>query len=210
MTDADLAETGKALHAHVLAGDVTASAEIAELFFPPVLELLRRRYPRLDDPHLVDTAVADAFVSYLNRPEQYDPARLPLATYLRMSADGDVRNLLKKALNQKILLGLEQVVELEDGWVEYQLADDLDLENAVIASTDPIWQKLADLLPTPIDQELLLLILDRVRETEVYAKLLDISDRPAEEQAAIVKRHKDRVKKMVQRALKASELRGDE
>jgi DNA-directed RNA polymerase specialized sigma24 family protein len=208
--DTDPTELGKSLHARLLAGDVTASAEIAEQFFPRVLDLLRKRYPRLDDPHLVDTAVADTFLSYLTRPAQYDPAQLPLLSYLRMSADRDVRNLLKKPLNQVHLVSLDQVVELEDSSAEYQLADDFDLEHTVIVYTAPIWQRLAELLPNPMDQELLLLMLEKVRSTEVYATLLEISDRPAAEQAAIVKRHKDRVIKVVQRGIKLSELKDDE
>jgi hypothetical protein len=42
------------------------------------------------------------------------------------------------------------------------------------------------------------------RRTRVYADVLEISDLPPKEQAQVVKRHKDRVKKTLQRNISRS------
>ena len=68
-------ELGNTLHQLLIGGDVTASAKIAEAFLHSVADKLRKGFPNLDDPHLVDTAVADAFINYFGRPQQYDPTR---------------------------------------------------------------------------------------------------------------------------------------
>ena len=202
-----LEAAGRALHQHLLDGDVTATAEIAELFMPIIIGKLRRGYPSLDDPHLIDTAVEDALMNYFARPEQYDPARLSLAGYLRMSANGDLLNLLKREKAQNYQ-SLSECVELEDGNVEYgvRVQDDLDLEALMLAHHSPIWQRLSALLPDPDDQRMILLMMEGVRETSVYASVLGISDRSSQEQAQVVKRHKDRIKKTLQRNIKRWEV----
>ncbi len=205
-TNLDLKELGNALHQRLLAGSATATSEIAEVFLPLVTNRLRQRYPNLDDPHLVDTAVEDALVSYFKRPGQYDPAKLSLASYLRMSADGDLRNSLKSQKNDVKLNSLDQFVELEHSHTEYQLADGFNLEDQAMNRLSPIWERLNNLLPDPIDQEIVLLMMEGARDTEAYIEVLGISERSLEEQAAVVKRHKDRLKKVLQRAIKPSEL----
>jgi len=56
-----------------------------------LVEDLSKRFPRLDDPHFVPTAVEDALLSYFDKPEQFDPQKgLSLFAYLRMSANGDI------------------------------------------------------------------------------------------------------------------------
>ncbi|CAG0947698.1 hypothetical protein ANRL1_04440 [Anaerolineae bacterium] len=204
-----LRDIGNSLHQRLTTGDVTATAEIAETFLLLVTERLRKRYFHLDDPHLVDTVVEDALISYFNRPEQYDPMRSSLVSYLRMSADGDIRNTLKKQKKNAVAASIDQVVELEDSVSEYQVADEFDLEAQVISNHSPVWQLLIELLPDKTDQEMALLMMENVRETEAFADVLGVSDRPQEEQAITVKRHKDRLKKTLQRAINPSELRYD-
>jgi hypothetical protein len=53
---------------------------------------------------------------------------------------------------------------------------------------------------------MLILILDDIRETNYYADVLGIPDLSPTEQAAIVKRHKDRIKKKLIRNIDPSEL----
>jgi DNA-directed RNA polymerase specialized sigma24 family protein len=206
-----LEKMGKALHQRLLDGDATAPAEIAELFMPIIIGRLSRRYRNLDDPHLIDTAVEDALMSYFARPQQYDPSKLSLAGYLRMSAKGDLLNLLKqetRTADRQTPIGY---VELPSNHAEHgvEVEDDFDLEAFVFARRSPVWQLLSDLLPDPVDQEIVLLMMEGIRETSVYASVLSISDRPREEQARIVKRHKDRLKKKLQRNIEPSEVKGN-
>lgn len=203
-----LEQLGRALHQRLLDGDVTAPAEIAETFMPLIIDRLRRGYPNLDDPHLVDTAVEDALINYFSRPQQYDPAKISLASYLRMSANGDLLNLLERDKRNTEHLRLVECVELDRSDTEYgvEIQDEFDLEALVLALNSPVWQRLSDLLPDPIDQEIVLLMMEGVHKTSVYADVLGISDHSSKEQATIVKRHKDRLKKKLQRSLKRSEL----
>jgi hypothetical protein len=78
----------------------------------------------------------------------------------------------------------------------------------VLARASPVWRRISDLLPDPTDQEIVLLMMEGIRETSAYADVLGISDYSVEEQAAIVKRHKDRLKKKLERHIKRSELSG--
>jgi hypothetical protein len=69
------------------------------------------------------------------------------------------------------------------------------------------WHKIEQIIPDPVDQELIVLLLDGVRQTEKYATILSITDQPIEDQRKIVKQHKDRLKKQLQRKIDPSELR---
>ena len=207
-TSDPLDTAGNTLHQRLLRGDITATAEIAELYMPIIIYRLSRRYPNLDDPHLIDIAVEDALVNYFGRPEQYDPAKLGLAGYLRMSANGDLLNLLKEDEKVRNQLSLSESVDLEDDDTEHgvEVQDVFDLEALVFNRLSPIWQGLSDLFPEPVDQEFILLMMEGERKTNVYASVLGISDRPLKEQAQVVKRYKDRIKKTIQRNINRSEV----
>jgi hypothetical protein len=207
-----LEQLGRILHQRLLEDDVTASAEIAETFLPLIAERLRKEYPALHDPHLVETATEDALISYFGRPQQYDPLKGNLHSYLLMSARGDLLNLLKRGKKYADQLRLVGNVELEGSDVEHgvEIQDDFDLEDWVLARNSPVWQRLRDLLPDSTDQRIVALMMEGIRETNAYADVLGILDRPADEQAAIVKRHKDRLKKKLQRGIRRTELNSNE
>ena len=204
----ELDNLGYTLHQLLLDGDVTAPARIAEAFMAPVLARLRARYPHLPDSDLVDTAVEDAFVNYLSHPEQYDPGRGSLAAYLRMAANGDLLNLLKRNRKEMSDLSSGRIVELDNQDAEHEvdIADDFNLEAFILDQNSPVWDWLPGLVPDPVDQELLFLLLEGVRETKAYAQVLGLTGYPVEEQAAQVKRHKDRLKKRLQRNIDRSQL----
>jgi hypothetical protein len=63
-----------------------------------------------------------------------------------------------------------------------------------------------ELLPEPKDIEVVLLMMSDVRQTEEYVAVLEIEHLAPQEQAAVVKRTKDRLKKWLQRHLSRSEL----
>ena len=58
---------------------------------------------------------------------------------------------------------------------------------------------LAELFEDPVDRELAALMIDGERCTEKFAALLGITDLPASQQRKTVKRHKDRIMKILQR-----------
>ncbi len=180
-------------HAQLLAGDDLASAELAAALRPELVAHLRRRYPRRADQEWIEDAADDALIAYLLEPEKFDPARASLPAYLKMAAEGDLKNALarQRRREKKIAAG----VELDQLGGKPSQAD------------DPTWRLIAEelrgelqsLLPDPRDQALLTLLAEGERSTAVFAEALGLADLPREEQRTEVKRHKDRLKKKLQR-----------
>src|SRR5713101_3318148 len=88
------------LHEGLLAGDPTAPAGVADALFAPLVERLRKAYPRVD-PDLVTSAAIDAWQSYVKAPEKFDPSKgKSLLGYLKMAAEGDLLNALDRLKRQ--------------------------------------------------------------------------------------------------------------
>lgn len=191
----ELDQMGSLLHERLVAGDELATAEIAELFMRPLIGNLAAMFPAVKDHHLIATAVEDALLSYFARPGQFDPSKLTLFKYLRMAARSDLLNSLRRP----------RIVELTAPDSEHDLEgirDPADLEDEVMKGDSPLLREVNELLTNPVDREFFGLMADGERKTAEYARVLGISDRPASEQATVVKRHKDRLKKRLQRKLK--------
>ena len=188
-------EQGIALHQRLISGDRTVSAEIAELYLPILTNRLSKRFPATDGIHIIDTAVIDAILSYLQRPEQYRPEGMNLENYLFKSAWGDLLNALDSE-NRYRHIRLGEIVELEDGDLEYiiepQSTD--NVEEEVMINLDGLWQKLQTLFPDAIDQLVLSLMMTGERDTEIFADAMEISHLSVEEKRQAVKRDKDRIK----------------
>ena len=198
---------GAALHQRLLDGDVTASAEIAEAYLPLLVAHMQTRYPGVDDPHLPQIAAIDALQNYLHRPEQYDPDKSSLEAYLRMAAHGDLKNALKQRARERRAQGGEQVVELDAPDAEYQVEANtgLSVEEQVEILTSPVWPRLNELFTDPVDQQIVQLMMENVRKTTAFAHVLGITHLSADQQAQEVKRHKDRLKKRIQRHINPEE-----
>src|SRR6266545_349485 len=120
------------IHARLLAGDPTAPAELVESIRSPLFEGLRRKYPKLANSELLLDAVTDSLMSYIKRPEQFDPAKRGLLGFLVMAADGDLLNALaKQTRRQRKEVPLEDV-EL-DAIAGKRAAGDADLVAALDA-----------------------------------------------------------------------------
>jgi hypothetical protein len=183
------------LAADLLGGLATAPGEIAAAFLGPLAAYLRRKFPNAD-PDLCEEAAGEAIVATVTRRNRFDPARLGLTSFLRMAARRDLQNrLAREARFRGIPLG--SVAEPEQrgngfaeedtpGWDDPRLA-------AEIAAFDPTESLVLDL------------IRGGARETAEFVPPLGLSHLPPEEQAAAVKRYKDRVKKRLARAVGGAE-----
>ncbi|HKV40047.1 MAG TPA: hypothetical protein VJX67_12605 [Blastocatellia bacterium] len=191
----ELDKTGLVLHERLLAGDELATAEIAELFLPPLFRSLASNYRSVRDSDLITTAVEDSLLSYFANASKFDPSRLGLFAYLRMSAEGDLLNSLRKP---KIV----ELTALDSEHVLEGLHGTSDPEGLMIKCDSPLLREVNELIKNQVDREFFALMAEGVRETSDYAALLGISDLPVTEQAAVVKRHKDRLKKSLQRKMK--------
>jgi hypothetical protein len=195
-TKENLKDLGNSLHRRLLeGGDPTAGSETVEAFLPRLASALKNRFPGISDPHLITTVATDSVLSFLHHPEVFDQSRSSLIGYLYMDA---YRNL------QNILTDRQKSVELYHPDPEYSvnaLESPDQPDQQLLEESSPILLAVYSLVEDPRDRELVTLMMERVRETEEYSRVLGILDRPAEEQAAVVKRHKDRLKAQLKRKL---------
>jgi DNA-directed RNA polymerase specialized sigma24 family protein len=185
---------GKELHALMMQGDVTAPARIAEFFLPLIISRLKSKKI---DQEMVDTAVADALLSYFKNPAQYHPGKLTLGKFLLMSARGDLKNMLSRRTKEVERFGFTESVELGSSSSEQSNEKTNDKLPAML-----------NVLDKETDKQIVSLMAEGVRETAAYATVLGISNLPSQDQAKIVKRNKDRVIKLLQRKRKKIE-KGD-
>jgi hypothetical protein len=204
--DDDLQRKSIQLHQLLASGDPTAAARLAEIHIPLLVRRLSERYPPVKYNHLVETAAHDAFLNYIKRPQQYDPSKLPLDRYLLMSASSDFLNSLKTIRRENERS--HQFVELDALDAEQEIGDDrgLSVEDEILVRTSSLWGVLATQVTDPVDQEIVMLMLDNERSAAEYALVLGITHLPLDEQAREVKRNKDRLKKQLQRHIRRTDL----
>ncbi len=209
--DLDLNKKLLNLHARMLTGDVVAPSEFAEITLPVLTERLSKRHFTIFNPDLIDTAVTDALLNYFAHPDRYKPEESTLIGYLLMSANGDLLNLLKPKSVERYSIQLDEDVELRDRNAEVivessVVADDLNIEDVVFSRLSPVASRIKELFPDPRDQELVAMMMDGIRETEEYARVLGMDHLDYSEQKEVVKKHKDRIKKMITRKIDPNEL----
>jgi RNA polymerase sigma-70 factor, ECF subfamily len=195
-SQSDLKELGERLHRQLLAqANLTAPSRIAEVFLPELTIRLQRSFPTVGDRHLIASCAEDALLDYLERPEKFDPGRGSLLTYLGLLARSRLLNDLGRK-DSVAVAPAETVYEMNRAdWDESARLSELEAERR-------IEEKLRSIITDPADWRVLELMLEGVRETSAYAAALGITERPAAEQRLIVKQHKDRVRKRVQRKWK--------
>jgi hypothetical protein len=88
-------EKGRNLRARLLAGDTTASNDVAIAYLDDLADWLEKQYYE-QHPNDCLTAAQDAIVAFIKNPKSWRPDKKTLRGYLRMSADGDMKNLLEK------------------------------------------------------------------------------------------------------------------
>lgn len=191
MTHLDLKE----LHERLLDRDPTASLDLFEAFYHDLTSWLRVEIPYLApgiDSDLYFSAAFSALDAYIKAPEKYDPARRGLWGYLKMSAKGDLLNMLERERsrrNREVVL--EDVAERLAGRnIESEGMDADALQSAVAQLKTDLREDECRVLDLLIEGE---------RRTDVFARVLDIAHLPQEEQRLRVKQVKDRLKKRLKR-----------
>lgn len=182
-----------ALHDRLLAGDPVASVDLAERFLEPLIRATRSALRPSDDEQLADDAATDALLSYAERPEQFDPSRMSLDRYLRMSARGDLRNLRAREARQRARRAPADV-ELAE------VRGNMDSDEPQTERAEELERDALAVAHNAEEAQVLQLMLDGERSTETYAAVLGIHRRPVEEQRRVVKRTKDRLKKRLERS----------
>src|SRR6266446_216030 len=99
-----------ALYRRLLDGDVTASADLAKGFLEPLIAWLVGRNSSKVPKDLCVEAAEDAVIALVKSPASFKPARrMRLFAYLRMSAQGDLRNILRREGRER-----QHEISLED------------------------------------------------------------------------------------------------
>jgi DNA-directed RNA polymerase specialized sigma24 family protein len=203
LVEKDIKEIGEVLHSRLLdKTDSSVTASISELFFPLLVKSLKASFHYLPDPHVIETIAEDTLIKYLENPEKFDPTKRSLIGYLYMDAYWDLKNLTGKP---------KKVVELYPHCTEYEVSSvttEMDPEKVLLEtetqqlSENSYLVRIARLvIIDPVDREVLELMMEGVRDTHQYALVLRLEKLPPEKQAHLVKQHKDRIKKAIQRAL---------
>jgi DNA-directed RNA polymerase specialized sigma24 family protein len=174
-----------------LLADPDTGGAFAGLVVRPLEADLARRFRRVD-PHAVTTAVGVAILAFLKRPDAYDPGRKSLPAYLRLIA------------HRKLLNVLEAEGRHHRGRIPWEPVEDSaparneDVEGGTLADHPGLRAVIESL--SEADRVVLDLHLDGERRTAVFAAAMGIADRPAAEQAAEVKRVKDKITARLKRA----------
>ena len=121
-----------------------------------------------------------------------NPALMRLYGYLEMIAAADLRDLLAKEQRRKKLERRDFSVELRRLAANKYIGEEERQSRAVTHVLD-------ELFADPVDRMFAGLLIDGERSTEKFAALLGLAGLPATEQRKIVKRHKDRIKKIFRR-----------
>jgi hypothetical protein len=203
-SEVNLKQLGEQLHQRLLAGSsLTVTSEIAEIFLQPIINSLAGEFKGIADPHLIVMAADDALIYYFDHSRKFDPARGTLFTYLRVLAKGRLLNSLGE---QKDSEGRKKVVEVGDAEaVNIVAAQGEPDAEAVLISLDvreKIMQQVERFITDPMDLRVAGLMVMGIRDTSEYAAVMGIVDRPVIEQRKLVKRAKDRVKKIFERKIK--------
>jgi hypothetical protein len=197
-------EEGLALHRRLLGGDATASADVAVAFLEPLISwlLTSRRFGVSVDTCI--EAAEDAVIALVKSPVSFNPERgLGLGAYLRMSARGDLKNLLQRENRHRQNQISLEIVEHSPQARKYLAKDDdpslplrihEEIQGATAEIVSPAREGLSEGESQALD-----LLLQRERRTAAYALVLGLDHLPKKAQRAEVKRVKDKLKKRIQR-----------
>lgn len=200
-------EVGRDLHERLVAGHPAGLEQAFGLYHSSVVRRLSsRREFRLTDPQFLDDGVLDAIIELVAQPGGYNPAlSRTLLRHLEMAAERNVRNLLRsvRRRRERERKAAKSAVELAS-----------PVGNALQADQDRRQAHDRDdalaLLPDPTDRAVLDLMLRGERRTAAFAHVLGIAALPVPEQRRVVKRVKDRIRKVLERGLRGREDRPDE
>ena len=113
-----------------------------------------------------------------------------------MAAEKDLLNALAKIKRQKQKEILLEVVEVDgDDWNNKGRTEDLDIK----LDAERVLEALDTLFDDPKDRKAVGLMMERERSTEAFVEVYDLQELSQQEQRDAVKRHKDRIKKRLQR-----------
>lgn len=203
-------EEEQALHRRLAAGDNMAFADLAMRYLDPLIRWLRTNNLATVPEEMCITAAEDALLALVKSPLSFKPSRkVRLEAYLRMSAQGDLKNALQREKRHRHGRISIKNVELSGLAGKYSRGDDepwgddepclaLQIQEAVDKAYRDVPESMRDGL-TEGEMQFFMLMERGERKTVVLAKAIGADHLPKSEQAVIVKRTKDKLKKRKQR-----------
>ena len=185
----------------LLAKDKTAVAALYRFAYHPLLLHLKTKFPREDETLFWD-CISDSFLKLSDQPTLYKPSNKSLLSYLKMDVEGDVRNALAKRQrrqkNEKVQGHLVELQGMRREDINRKNPENLLLEDEL---KNRLSGKIKKILKDDTDCRIAeMMLTEKVRQTEEYAAILDVHHLPPTEQAAIVKRRKDKIKAKIKRS----------
>jgi len=188
------------LHTRLLQQDPVAPAEFAEAFLDELFRRLKAKAGPGYEEALLQDAATDALLDYVQHPSKFKPHKSALLTYLTMAAYRDLLNMLaKEQRRRRREVPIEAVEEsLVDGNNLVETESQI-LDSMTTAERIEVLRTVGKVFPDARDRAFLKLMMDGERRTAVFCNVLGIQALTPDEQRKIVKRHKDRITKRLQR-----------
>jgi RNA polymerase sigma-70 factor, ECF subfamily len=185
------------LHLRLIDGDKSAPDDCVTRWLPELTRRLSMSFNEVAqrDEHIIIDAVLETLMEYTSKPGKYDPQRASLATYLTQAAKRDLMNALsREKTHGRGAISIDSVEQwLPDG------NNSFEVRVAEKAEAQAILEIVLSKITEPEERSVLMLLLHGERAIAEYAKALKIEHLPEQEQKAIVKRHKDRISKRLER-----------
>jgi hypothetical protein len=194
-------DEGLQLHQRLGRDEQLATAAICQAFLPGLLGYLEGRFPD-EDSDVRQEAAHIALLDYLKSPQRFRPEEGDLGSYLCLAARCDLSNLRRReARHHRHRVSLFSVEMDEEGGNLYgrddEPLDQLTRAEDVAALQERLHDFEADC--TPEERCILRLMIAQEDDTATCAAALGIQDLDEDEQARLVKRIKDRLKKRLER-----------
>ena len=179
------------LYQRLLQQDETASAELFDAYYEDLLKYFTKSFEKSIDIDTITDYVADSLFKLIDHPEKYNPEKGTLLKFLQ----GDIRGDILNFLNRKKLNLVEFDMNIRNS-IYRQSSEEQLIDDELISK---IKTKLQTWFTDTADFQLAWNIVCEERSTENYVTILSITHLPIEEQRKMVKRHKDRIKKQLER-----------
>jgi RNA polymerase sigma-70 factor (ECF subfamily) len=203
-------EEACAVYGRLLRRDPTAPSDLAVAFLECLSSWLTARSRNQSVPEdLIHEAAEDAILSLIRNPSSFRAETGDLVAYLKMSAQGDLLNRLRReAKHRQGRTSLERV-EQSDQAGKYlgREADPslpMQVEEHLSRTGDPLPNSVRRGL-TDAEARVLDLMMQGERKTSVYAQAYGIAGMESEAQRRMVKQVKDKLKKRLDRARRNDE-----
>lgn len=192
------------LHRRLVDADPVATAELATAYLKPLIASLIKSNSRQISREFIEEAADEALVCLFKNPQGFaaaqSPGRLPLFAYLRLAAQRDLQNILRR--EQRHWRGREYV-ELSSLAGNYRgraedPSDHIQLQEESAKAEREIFGPVREGLNEG-ERQALELMRQGERKTEPFARALGILQLPKNEQQVLVKRVKDKLRKRIER-----------